>query len=442
MNLQRKKGLNMYENSNAFSTLPLDLDDSPVESLQSSESTMTSNLRSGRVGRTSDYSAHGVARRRAELKQRGIDVLQLAGDGAEPTPEELRGNIENLIGFARVPVGVIGPLRLCGETVSGEFYIPLATTEGALVASYHRGAMLVSRSGGVAVTCISDSIRRTPCFAFERLAEVEAFVRWINLHVEHLTNIVSNTSRFCRLTEYRPLIIGREVFLVFEFSTGDAAGQNMVTLATEAVCRWLIEHCPVLPQHWVLDGNLSGDKKATQLALTSGRGKQVVAEAVVEQRLVRRFLHTDPARMVANWNLGVLGAIQSGATGCQAHVANALAALFIACGQDVACVAEASIGVTRLSLTETGDLYASLCLPNLTVGTVGGGTWLPTARNCLEMLGCFGLGGSQRFAAICVATALVGELSLIGSMSAGDFAQAHGQYGRRKRNHVQAENRT
>jgi hydroxymethylglutaryl-CoA reductase (NADPH) len=431
----------MFEDTNVSAesqvTIDLAMDDAPM----TPESGRKNNDRFVGIGRTSDYTANGVNRRRAELDRRGINVAHLAGHGAEPTPEELRGNIENLIGFARLPVGVIGPLRVCGDSANGDFYVPLATTEGALVASYHRGALLVSRSGGVAVQCISDSIRRTPCFAFERVAETEFFLRWLDLHADKLAGIVEQTSRYCRLLHHRAMIVGRELFLLFEFSTGDAAGQNMVTLATEAICKWLIEQCPVSPRHWVLDGNLSGDKKATSLALISGRGKNVVAEAVVNRSLVRRFLHTQPEQIVANWNLGTLGAIQSGAIGAQAHVANALTALFIACGQDVACVAEASVGVTRLDLTEPGDLYISLCLPNLTVGTVGGGTWLPTARNCLEMMGCFGPGEARKFAAICAATALVGELSLIGSMSAGDFAQAHRRYGRRHGNQPAPEDR-
>jgi hydroxymethylglutaryl-CoA reductase (NADPH) len=380
-----------------------------------------------------------VARRRDQLRQLGIDLAPLAGHGAEPAPEQLQGNIENLIGFARIPVGVVGPLRICGEQMNGDFYVPLATTEGALVASFHRGALVVSRSGGVAVRCVAESIRRTPGFVFERLAEVEAFVRWLDAHEAQLREIVAGASRFCRLVEHRSLIVGREVFLVFEFSTGDAAGQNMVTLATDAICRWLLVNCPVTPRRWVLDGNLSGDKKATMFSLINGRGKRVVAEAVVEARYVRRFLHAEPEQLVHKWSLGVLGAIQSGAFGAQAHVANGLAALFIACGQDVACVAEAAVGVTRVDLTDAGDLYVSLCLPNLTVGTVGGGTWMPTARNCLEMLGCYGPGGAQKFAGICAATALAGELSLIGSMSAGDFAQAHRRYGRRQANSASQE---
>jgi hydroxymethylglutaryl-CoA reductase (NADPH) len=421
----------MNEGTNPCSTLAANFNRERHESLPDRVPCLARDRRAGGVGRTAEYTARGVARRRAELQRQGIHVVHLAGDSAEPPPEQLRGNIENLIGFARVPVGVIGPLRVCGEHACGDYYVPLATTEGALVASYHRGATLVSRSGGVAVMCVSDSICRTPCFVFERLAEVDAFQRWVDLHADQLDLVVQGTSRYCRLQQYRTIVAGRELFLVFEFGTGDAAGQNMVTLATEAICRWLLERCPVSPQRWVLDCNLSGDKKATLLALASGRGKKVVAEAVIERRLVNRFLHTQPEQMVANWNLGILGAVQSGAIGSQAHVANALAALFIACGQDVACVAEAAVGLTRLDLTERGDLYISLCLPNLTVGTVGGGTWLPTARNCLEMLGCFGAGGARKFAAICAATALAGELSIIGSMSAGDFARAHQHYGRR-----------
>ena len=234
------------------------------------------------------------------------------------------------------------------------------------------------------------------------------------------------------MLDMRTTISGKEVFLIFEFTSGDAAGQNMVTIATEAICRWILEGTPIRPAHWFLDGNLSGDKKATMLAFTWARGKKVVAEAVIPARFVKRYLHTDPQQMVRYWQISVLGGIQSGSIGVHGHIANALAALFITCGQDVACVAEASVGLTRMDLTGDGDLYVSVSLPNIIVGTVGGGTWLPTAQECLAMLGCAGSGHARKFAEICGATVLAGEISLIGAMAAGDFGAAHATYGRRR----------
>jgi hydroxymethylglutaryl-CoA reductase (NADPH) len=382
-----------------------------------------------RIRGTADHTREGVNGRRALLREQGICLDQLAGEGEEVAPEELAGNIENLVGFARVPVGVIGPLRITGACAQGDYYVPLATTEGALVASYHRGALVVSRSGGVAVSCLAESVRRTPWLLFDRLAEAEAFLNWLNVHREALEQVVARTSRHCRLIDVQAQLLGRELFLILEFTTGDASGQNMVTIATEAVCQAIVNLSPVRPASWLLESNLSGDKKASALSFQSVRGKKVVAEAVIERRLVRQFLHTDPEAMVRYWQIAVLGSVQGGANGAQGQVANALAALFLACGQDVACVAEAAVGVLRLDMSE-GDLYVSLSLPNLIVGTVGGGTRLPTARECLEMLGCWGNGKARQFAAICAATALAGEVSIIGSLCAGDFARAHATYGR------------
>jgi hydroxymethylglutaryl-CoA reductase (NADPH) len=217
----------------------------------------------------------------------------------------------------------------------------------------------------------------------------------------------------------------------FVFETGDAAGQNMVTIATDALCRDLVARAPVKPEHWYVEGNLSGDKKATMLAFLTARGKKVVAETVVARSLLKRVLHVTPEDMVRYWQVSVLGGAQSGSIGVQGHYANALAALFIACGQDAACVAEASVGVTRMDVTAEGALYVSVSLPNLIVGTVGGGTHLSTARECLAMMDCLGADRARKFAEICAATALSGEISIIAALSAGEFASAHARYGRR-----------
>jgi hydroxymethylglutaryl-CoA reductase (NADPH) len=335
------------------------------------------------------------------------------------------------VGFARLPVGVIGPLRINGAYARGDFYVPMATSEGALVASYHRGSYVVSRSGGVTVACFTESVCRAPCFVFDNLVESGRFLAWVLPRFEEMQQIVERTTRHGRLIDLKVSVLGKEVYLILEFHTGDAAGQNMVTISTDAVVANILAETPQKPRHWFLDGNLSGDKKATAAAFTSARGKKVVADAVIDRKLVRRFLHTEPEQMVRYWQVSSLGGVQSGSIGVHGHYANALAALFIACGQDAACVAEASVGVTRMDLTPEGDLYTSVSMPNLIVGTVGGGTRLPTAHECLAMVGCVGEGTAPKFAEICCATVLAGEISIIGAMSAGDFGQAHAKYGRR-----------
>ncbi len=383
-----------------------------------------------RLTATSDHSTDAMIERRRLLSEQGISTDQLAGQGEEVSPELLSANIENFVGMARVPVGVIGPLRVNGTAVNGDFYIPLATSEGALVASYHRGAIVASMSGGITSACLTESVVRAPCFVFESLRSVGAFLGWLLPRFDEMQSVVSQQTSHGKLIDLRTSIVGKEVYLLFEFTTGDAGGQNMVTIATQAICMWIESHSPVHPLQWFIDGNMSGDKKATAQAFSYARGKKVIAEVVVKSRLVRRFLHTTPEQMFRYWQVSAMGGIQSGSIGIQGHYANGLAAMFIACGQDAACVSEAAVGITRLDVTGDGDLYVSVSLPNLICGTVGGGTHLPTARECLQMIGCEGNGKARKFAELCAATILCGELSIVGAISAGDFAEAHASYGR------------
>jgi hydroxymethylglutaryl-CoA reductase (NADPH) len=379
------------------------------------------------------YSDKAVAARRSFLNEQGLAVDQLAGRGKEISATELKGNIESFIGFAKIPVGVIGPLRINGSNAHGDFYVPLATTEGALVASYNRGAKIVSQAGGVTALCLTEAVHRSPCFIFDNLIEAGHFLAWVLPRFATFQEIVSQTSRYCRIEDLKTAILGKEIYLIFEFTTGDAAGQNMVTLATEAICRDLLEKAPVKPRHFFLEANLSGDKKASMLAFTFARGKKVVAEATIPRDLLWKHLRAEPADLVRYWQVAIMGGIQSGSIGVHGHYANALAALFIACGQDVACVSEAATGLTRLDLTSAGGLYLSVSLPNLIVGTIGGGTALPTAKECLQMMDCYGEGRARKFAEICAATVLAGELSLIGAITAGEYGQAHALYGRKAR---------
>jgi len=309
-----------------------------------------------RIPAGNDHTAGGLDKRRAMLAERGIRTDQLAGRGPEIAPEAMAGNIENHVGFARVPVGVIGPLRINGAHARGDFYVPMATTEGALVASYNRGAYVLSQSGGVAAICLTEAVCRSPCFIFESMSEAGAFLAWTLPQFETLAALASATSRHCRLEDIRTSLIGKDLYLGFDYETGDAAGQNMVTLATEAVCRHLVEHAPVKPVRWYVEGNLSGDKKATMLSYLFARGKKAVAEAVIRRDVLERFIHATPADLFAAWHTSVLGGMQSGSIGSQAHYANALAALFIACGQDAACGWEAPVGLTRLVVTNGGEL--------------------------------------------------------------------------------------
>ena len=342
-------------------------------------------------------------------------------------------NIEQFVGLARVPVGLAGPLRVNGLFASGDYYVPLATTEATLVASYARGARLLTEAGGCTALVVNEGVSRAPGFAFDSLVDAALFVVWATIHVDELREAAAATTRHGRLLDMEVTLEGNHVYLGFEFTTGDASGQNMVTLATEAICRHILSHAPVTPRYHFLEANLSGDKKATSRSFLGVRGRKVTAEVRIPASLLESRLHTTAARLEDYWRMSALGGVMSGSLGVQGHYANGLAALFIACGQDAATVAEAAVGVTRFEHLEDGSLYASVTLPNLIVGTVGGGTGLPTQRACLEILGLSGSGHARALAEVAAALALAGELSITGALTAGHFGDAHRRLARDRR---------
>ncbi len=334
-------------------------------------------------------------------------------------------NIENFIGTVKVPVGLAGPLRVNGVAAQGDYYVPLATTEAALVASYHRGASVITLAGGCTTMILSEGVGRAPAYAFHSLIEAGTFVQWCLANTESLRATAESTTRHGRFKDLSFTIEGNHVYLLLEFTTGDASGQNMVTIATQAVCDFIAENCPVKPEYFFVEGNMSGDKKASAQSFQSVRGKKVSAEVRLSRQLVERHLHTTPEEMVDYWRMSALGGVLSGTIGVQGHYANGLSALFIACGQDAACVSEAAVGVTRFEVGREGEFYGAVTLPNLIVGTVGGGTGLPSQRACLDILGLAGAGQARAFAEVCAALALAGEISIIAALSAGQFAGAH-----------------
>lgn len=343
------------------------------------------------------------------------------------------GNIEKFYGLAQIPVGLMGPIKVNGAYGQGLYHVPLATTEGALVASYNRGAKVVTMSGGVNVLCVSETITRSPGFIFNGILESTKFVAWVSENFQTFKDIARSTTSHGHLEDFDAMIDGKYVWINFKFVSGDAAGQNMVTIATDAICKYIQEMSPIQPTKWYIDANLSGDKKATKLSQVAGRGKHMVAELTIPRKVMKRLLHTTPEDFVEYSKMAMVAGIHSGAMGVNGHFANGLTALFIACGQDVACVGESSTGSSKAELTKEGDVYVSVSLPNLVVGTVGGGTHLPTQRESLEIMGCFGQGNSKKFAEITAATVLAGEISIAAAICAGHFTQAHKKYGRKNK---------
>lgn len=366
-----------------------------------------------------------VAERWAVLGAAAAVREQLLDEHTAPEMRVYARNIEHFIGTVKVPVGVVGPLRVNGLFAGGDYYVPLATTEAALVASYSRGAAVVTEAGGASVMLLNEGVSRSPGFAFTTLEEVGVFLHWVLGNENEIRRAAEATTRHGRLVNLEITVEGNHAYLVFTFTTGDAAGQNMTTIATEAAVAWILEHSPVRPRATYVEANFSGDKKASMQSFQSVRGRKVAAEVVVPADLVERRLHTSPDRMADCARVATMGGVLSGTVGAQGHYANGLAALFIACGQDAACVAEAAVGTTRCEVAADGRLYASVTLPNLIVGTVGGGTKLPSQRACLDILGLAGTGHAQALAEVAAALCLAGELSIIGAISAGEFTRAH-----------------
>jgi hydroxymethylglutaryl-CoA reductase (NADPH) len=309
--------------------------------------------------------------------------------------------------------------------------VPLATTEAALVASYARGADLITRAGGASAALLTEGLLRTPGFVFADIAEAGIFVDWVSRCEDDLKSAAEATTRHGKLVSLEPMVENEIVFLLCRYTTGEASGQNMVTIATEAMCRFLVERAPVRPRQWYVEANFSGDKKASYLGLLTGRGRKAAASLIIPDALIEKHLHVSVDAMLEYGRVAGLGALLSGQFGAQAHYANGLAALYIATGQDAACVSESSVGFTRMERRE-GGLFASVTLPNILVGAVGGGTGLPSQSAGLDILRLQGDNKAAALAEIAATLCLCGELSIVGAMAAGQFTRAHQKLARRR----------
>ncbi len=343
--------------------------------------------------------------------------------------EALKRNIENPIGTVQIPVGLAGPLKVNGDHAKGEFYVPLATSEGALVASVNRGCSAITDAGGANVRIADDKMTRAPVIKTKSVSEALLVKEWIINHFKELKKAAEVTTRHGKLLKIDPVVVvGRYLYPRFVFKTGDSMGMNMVTIATENALNLLTYKTGA---HVVaLSGNLCVDKKPSSLNLIEGRGKTLVAEALIPKAIVEKTLKTTTEAMVeVNTSKNLIGSAISGSMGFNAQYANMIGAMFLATGQDEAHIVEGSLGITTAENVE-GDLYFSVTLPDVPLATIGGGTRLETARECLEIMGVYGSGKVGKFAEIVGGTVLAGELSLIGALSAGHLARAHKELGR------------
>ncbi len=346
------------------------------------------------------------------------------------SPDDTRGNIENFIGVAQVPVGLAGPLKINGDYAKGDFLIPLATTEGALVASYNRGMKIVSDSGGINARILKDEIYIGVLIDFNDLSEVIDFFKWIDRNIDKLKEIAESTTKYGKLLRIEKYLQGKRALLNIHYKTGDASGLNMITVATKAMMDCIMEKTRA--QKYILPVTFN-DKKSTAMNIVKGRGKKISADVVIPRKIVEEVLRTTPEEMSnACYSNYLMAAANIGTIIYNHHFANGLAALFIACGQDVAYVAESSVGSTTMDTTRDGDFYVSVNLPDLIIATVGGGTGLGTAKEYLELLGCYGTGKVKKFAEIVASVLLAGEISIWGAIVSGEFSEAHNRYGRNR----------
>jgi hydroxymethylglutaryl-CoA reductase (NADPH) len=346
-------------------------------------------------------------------------------------PATTRGNIENFAGVAQVPIGLAGPLQVNGEHAKGEFLIPLATTEGTLVASYNRGMKVLNLSGGVLSTVVGDSMQRAPVFVFDSARGARDFGKWVEDNIARIREEAEGTSSVAKLVYIDTYLSNKLAFLRFNYTTGDAAGQNMVGRATFAACSWILENHAGI-RHFYLESNFATDKKASQINIMRTRGKRVTAECTIPRDILMQHMRVDPETLHYHANISNVGAFLSGANNNGCHSPNGITAMFIATGQDVANVSESSAGVVYTEVTPEGDLYISITIPSLIVATHGGGTGLATQRECLEILGCVGKGKVQKLAEIIAGVVLAGELSLAAAISSLDWVSSHEQYGRNR----------
>jgi len=377
-----------------------------------------------------DYTNESAAIRREFVAEHtGTQLSHVAQYSFDPA--KLPGNIENFTGVAQVPLGIAGPLLINGEHAQGEFYVPLATTEGSLVSSYSRGMRLLTECGGVKTTVVDDAMQRAPAFMLSDALQAREFGAWVVENMDPIRLIAEATTRVGKLRNIDQFAVGPARYLRFNYTTGDAAGQNMTGKATYAACEWIKHNHPLHPKYF-LTGNIDTDKKHSQMNVLLGRGKRVIAEAVLRGEILHQVMHITAADLASMSDINSAGAFLAGSSNNGAHSANGLAAMFIATGQDAANIAESHAAITFTRPLENGDFYWSITLPSLIVATIGGGTGLATQKECLEMLGCYGKGKALKFAEICAAVVLAGETSLASAILHGDWVTAHEKLGRNR----------
>lgn len=365
------------------------------------------------------------ARERRNFLERKLN-LRIDSIGKALVDDESKVHCENLVGAVTIPLGVAGPVNVKGEFCRGEFHIPLATTEGALVASVSRGVKAINLSGGAIVRIEEVGTTRGPVFQTSGIEEGLKLKNWIDKNFSSLFSTAEKTSSHLKLIKADTQIVGDLVFIRFYFDTENAMGMNMVTIATEKIAELIENKLKIKCMSFA--GNFDIDKKSAWLNFIKGRGKKVWAEVILSPKSVSQILKTTSEKIFRVWlSKCLIGSAMSGSLGYNSHFANIVAAFFAATGQDLAHTVEGSLGMTTTNVLEDGALYISVYLPAVMIGTVGGGTNLKTQTEARSIVG---VRNSSELAEVLTVAVLAGEISLLASLAQGSLAKAHNKLGR------------
>jgi hydroxymethylglutaryl-CoA reductase (NADPH) len=378
-----------------------------------------------------DYTHEAASARREFIEQKtGVSMEHIGQYSTDPA--DVSGNCENFMGMIQMPVGLAGPVLINGEHAEGEFYAPLATTEGTLIASYNRGMRAIPQSGGITTTVFDDFMQRAPAFQFKNAREVKAFGAWIEQNFDRIKEQAETTTSVGKLEFIQQWPMNRTLYTRWNYSTGDAAGQNMVSKASDFASKWILKNYPGDIELYAFSGGIDTDKKHSHMNFMHSRGKRVIAEVVLKKEVIENLLHTTAEQLQQLRRIGRVGANLAGSAYDGGHAANGIAAFFIATGQDEANVVESHTGSVHTEVLDNGDMYWSWTLPSLIVATFGGGTGLPTQRECLEMMDCVGKGKARKLAEIAAAVVAAGDISITSAVRADEFVNAHETYGRNR----------
>ena len=381
--------------------------------------------------KNNDYSIDAAKARLEFIREQTGQSMDHLGQHHHD-PQIFSGNCENFTGIAQMPLGIAGPVLVNGEHAQGEFYVPMATTEGTLIASYNRGMRAINECGGITTTVFDDVMQRSPAFVLQNAREVKRLNLWIIENFDKIKEVAESTTSVGKVRDIQQWPMNRTLYTRWNFSTGDAAGQNMVSKASDTACQWIMKNYPGDIEFYAFSGGIDTDKKHSQMNFMHSRGKRVIAEILLKKEVIENLLNTRAEVLFKQRNISNIGAVLAGSAYNGGHSANGIASFFIATGQDEANVVESHTGHAFAELRPNGDLYWSWTLPSLIVATYGGGTGLPTQRECLEMMDCYGTGKARKLAEITAAVVAAGDISIASAIGAGEFVNAHETYGRNR----------